>query len=152
MYQEQRKIFIPKFFCLSVLKEKLEKSWIYDIMILGITSLTIANNRKAHIPFFESSSIFFLCMGPLPTLPFSIIQTNPIFQGLTPALGSSAYAHPARTGGKFCAGFRPSSSTPPPPPAFHIRYSSMRMLENNDILELFIPTFVMMFFFHIMYL
>ena len=49
-------------------------------------------------------------MDPLPALPLSIIQINQNFQGLTCALGSAMYAHPARTGGKICSGFRPSSS------------------------------------------
>ena len=37
---------------LSIVKWKLEKSGIQDIIIIGIDSLTTVHDRKAHIPFF----------------------------------------------------------------------------------------------------
>ena len=65
----------PQYFCLSIVKWKLEKSVRQDIIIIGIVSLTIVHDRKAHIPFFDSSSTFLLLrMGPLPALPFSTVQ------------------------------------------------------------------------------
>ena len=73
-------ILNPQLFCLSVVKWKLDKYGSQDIIIIGIASLNIVQDRKAHIPFFYSSSIlFFLQMGPLPALPFSTVQTNPMF-------------------------------------------------------------------------
>ena len=109
MYQVQRTTPTP-IFCLYIVKWKLEKSASQDIIIIGLASLTIVHNRKVHVPFFESS-VFFPCGWALYLHPtFQPSRQTQCFQGLTYALGSAVYAHPARTGGKFCAGFRPSSS------------------------------------------
>ena len=80
LYTRNKEQSPPPFFCLSIVKLKLDKYGSQDIIIIGIASLTIVHNRKAHIPFFESSGIlFFFRMGPLPALPFSTVHTNPIF-------------------------------------------------------------------------
>ena len=70
---------IQSHFSLSVVKWNLEKSGIQDIIIIGIYSLTIVRNRKAHIPFFSHPGFFPLWMVHLTALPFSIVQENPMF-------------------------------------------------------------------------
>ena len=72
--------------------------------------------------------------------PFQLSRQIHFFQGMDCALGASVYAHPARTGGKFCAVFRPSSSFFVLP-AFHVRSSSVSMFDINKILKLLIPNF-----------
>ena len=61
-------------------------------------------------------------------------------------MGSEVYAHPTRTGGKICTGFQPSSSMFFFS-AFHVRYSSMNLMEINYILKILIPKFIMMVLF-----
>ena len=79
MYQVQRTISTPNV-SPFIVKWNIKKSGSQYIIIIGITSLNIVRDRKAHISIFDSSGIlFFLQMGPLPALPFSTVQTNLMF-------------------------------------------------------------------------
>ena len=101
----------PQFFWIFVVKWMLEKYGIQDIIIIEIYSLNIVQNRKAHIPFFSHLVFSFSCRWDLYLHShFQLSWQIQYFQGLNCDLGSAVYAHPARTGGKFFAGFRPSSS------------------------------------------
>ena len=47
-----------QFLCLYVVKWKLDKYRSHDNIIIGIASLTIVQNRKAHIPSFNHMFFF----------------------------------------------------------------------------------------------
>ena len=74
-YKEQS---LPPIFFLSIVKLKIEKSGRQDIIIIGISSLIIVHYKRHIFPFFVIR-FFFLRVGPLPALPFSAIQKNPMF-------------------------------------------------------------------------
>ena len=108
-YKEKSQPPISPPFCHKV---KAWESGRQDIVIIGISLLTIVYNRKAHLLLFFSHPVFcFSCRwAPYRYSPFQLFIKIQCFQGMTCALVSSVYAHPVRTGGNFCAGLWPSSS------------------------------------------
>ena len=79
MYQVQKQS-PPPIICLFIVKWKLEKSGIQDIIIIVIASLTMMHNKKAYIPFFRHL-VFFSCVWSLYlNSPFQLFRKIQCFQ------------------------------------------------------------------------